>query len=98
MWYLKHFQIPIPSEFLILYTSKLAQTSLARYVGIKKSLSQSERDLEVFGGFERIRTAVRGFADHCLATRPRNPLRATKVQTIEYCATKKCFISNALEN
>ncbi len=24
------------------------------------------------GGSERIRTAVDGFADHCLATRPRN--------------------------
>ena len=28
---------------------------------------------EVFtGGLERIRTAVDGFADHCLATRPRD--------------------------
>jgi hypothetical protein len=27
-----------------------------------------------FGGCERIRTAVQGFADLCLATRPRNPL------------------------
>jgi hypothetical protein len=29
---------------------------------------------KVFGGFERIRTAVEGFADLCLATRPRNQL------------------------
>lgn len=34
-----------------------------------KKTSQIGRFL---GGFERIRTAVEGFADLCLATRPRN--------------------------
>jgi hypothetical protein len=29
--------------------------------------------LEGLGGFERIRTAVQGFADLCLATRPQSP-------------------------
>ncbi len=30
--------------------------------------------LKVFRGVERIRTAVDGVADHCLAARPRHPL------------------------
>lgn len=30
-------------------------------------------------GSERIRTAVDGFADHCLATRPRNHLRTANI-------------------
>ena len=39
--------------------------------------------LLVLRGFERIRTAVEGFADLCLATRPRNHLKITllKFQT-----------------
>ena len=38
---------------------------------------------EVFtGGLERIRTAVDGFADHCLATRPRDPFIGNSKLTI----------------
>ncbi len=31
-----------------------------------------------FGGIERSRTAVRGFADLCLTTRPRYPFKGSK--------------------
>ena len=31
------------------------------------------------GGHERIRTAVRGFADLCLAARPRDPVGGTNI-------------------
>ena len=31
-------------------------------------------------GLDQIRTDVDGFADHCLATRPRDLLKKTKVQ------------------
>lgn len=34
------------------------------------------------GGSERIRTAVKGFADLCLATRPRNPFQGGKDREI----------------
>ncbi|GEM_PF-6430371 len=37
-----------------------------------------ERVRASFGGSERIRTAVQGFADLCLATRPRNPIQGRK--------------------
>ena len=39
-------------------------------MGIKKTFRMGR----FLGGFERIRTAVEGFADLCLATRPRNQL------------------------
>lgn len=42
------------------------------------------------GGLERIRTAVHGFADRCLATRPRD-LRAAKINKI--CPYIKTLIS-----
>ncbi len=34
-----------------------------------------------FGGLERIRTAVDGFADRCLAARPQDHFRVTKLIT-----------------
>lgn len=37
-----------------------------------------------FRGFERIRTAVHGFADRCLATRPRNPIASAKIVKIHF--------------
>ncbi len=43
-------------------------------MGIKKPSGR-----EGFGGFERIRTAVEGFADLCLATRPRNHLIGMRI-------------------
>ena len=42
-------------------------------------------------GLERIRTAVDGFADHCLATRPRDPIKATNVK-LNRCAPKSNFL------
>ena len=44
----------------------------------------SERD----GGPEQIRTAVKGFADLCLATRPRNLDRGAKIKQ-SYQASKQ---------
>ena len=38
----------------------------------KKRPGVYSRSPNLIGGFERIRTAVGGFADLCLATRPRN--------------------------
>ncbi len=37
-----------------------------------------------FGGRERIRTAVRGFADLCLATRPRDLIYQTAAELVEW--------------
>lgn len=48
------------------------------YLGFKKVY---------FGGDERIRTAVEGFADPCLATRPRRPemlVRPTGLEPVTY--------------
>ena len=35
------------------------------------------------GGHERIRTAVRGFADRCLAARPRDLFKLDKIKEIK---------------
>ena len=40
----------------------------------KIKMQETKSRILHFGGFERIRTAVDGVADHCLATRPRNPV------------------------
>ena len=44
------------------------------YTKFSKNLKTKnpQRMLKVFRGVERIRTAVNGVADHCLATRPRH--------------------------
>lgn len=42
--------------------------------------------MRIFRGVERIRTAVDGVADHCLATRPRHPILDSKYKNI-YCST-----------
>ena len=47
----------------------------------KKNASELFRGVQcclVFGGRKRIRTAVKGFADPCLATRPSDLLRECK--------------------
>lgn len=56
------FQTGLRREFFRFYTNK------------KVSRSDSYRDQETLRGFDQIRTGVEGFADLCLATRPRNPL------------------------
>ena len=38
--------------------------------------------VEGFRGVERIRTAVDGVADHCLATRPRHLIEGANVEKI----------------
>ena len=49
----------------------------------------------LLGGLERIRTAVEGFADLCLATRPRDPVMRCKftkipgIQSFYYHVMKK---------
>jgi predicted nucleotidyltransferase len=53
--------------------SNLAATSPKQ----KKRTKWNILHLIRFRGFERIRTAVEGFADLCLATRPRNHLKIT---------------------
>ena len=40
--------------------------------------------LRALRGVERIRTAVDGVADHCLATRPRHPLVPAKAKIHEF--------------
>ena len=46
--------------------------------------TKSLRSAEGLRGFEQIRTAVKGFADLCLATRPRNHYQAAKIkQTLQ---------------
>ena len=42
-----------------------------------------------FRGLERIRTAVDGFADHCLATRPRDHNRTANL--ILFCRVTQSF-------
>ncbi len=45
------------------------------YVQLKKLKKKKTHRISMrFRGVERIRTAVDGVADHCLATRPRHPL------------------------
>ncbi len=40
--------------------------------------------LKVLRGVERIRTAVDGVADHCLATRPRHPNFLRKQESYQF--------------
>ena len=58
---------------------------LLTFVGIKNE--KTTIDILWFcRGFERIRTAVDGFADHCLATRPRNQRMANLIIFLKICA------------
>ena len=45
----------------------------------KKPQLFSRGSFHKFGGLERIRTAVDGFADRCLAARPQDHFRVTKL-------------------
>src|ERR1700744_5033049 len=58
----------------------------------KSAQADQKTDLYAEGGFERIRTAVKGFADLCLATRPRNPT----IRTPPKIAKKLDFFEQAL--
>ena len=53
---------------------------------ISKDLLKKEKrskKLNAFRGVERIRTAVDGVADHCLAARPRHPMWANLQKNLE---------------
>jgi len=64
--------------------------SFSGFVGLQFVLKNIKKPCNIlenrvlFGGPERIRTAVRGFADLCLATRPQDRFVIRKAKIIKF--------------